>query len=397
MTRAATSRTTPGQQPPRSRRRTSASKAPRPGRAKAAGRAGRRRFAIPIAVAVGLALAAVALVMIWGVRAPGLEVRTLELELAEDVKARSAGARLAELGLVENATLFELYVSVARPSAVLKSGPHLLELPLSPRDLVRALARLPTRPTESITVPEGWNHVQIAQRLAERGVCGAGAFVSAARDQAALGELGVRAPSADGYLFPATYELHQNEHPRLVVARMARAARRRYTELFQRHRDAVQRYDKEFGWGELELLTLASMLEKEAAAAEERSTIAGVFLNRLTDPAFKPRRMLQSDPTAAYGCVIEPERAPSCEAFDGQVRPRMLRDARNRFNTYQHPGLPPAPIGNPGIASLEAVLTPTRTDYLFFVSAGGGRHTFSRTFDEHTRAVERLRTQRRPR
>lgn len=395
MTRAVTTKSARAPTPPRPQRRTA--KRAKPRRTTGAAVRRRRRVAIVVAGVVSLVLGAVAAVMIWGVRRPELEARTLELELPEDLSARTAGARLAELGLVTDSGLFELYVSIARPSAVLKHGPHLLELPLSPRDLVRTLARLSTRPIESVTIPEGFNHVQIAERLAERGVCGVGAFVRAARDPAVLHELGIRGPTADGYLFPAKYELHHNEDPRLVIARMTREARRRHAELFGRHRDATERYQHEFGWGAAEIVTFASILEKEASLAEERSMIAGVFLNRLTDPDFKPRRMLQSDPTAAYGCLVEPARAPSCASFDGRIRPAMLRDANNRFNTYQHAGLPPAPIGNPGIASLEAVLAPARTDYLFFVSAGGGRHTFSRTFDEHSHAVDRLRSDRRGR
>ena len=110
-------------------------------------------------------------------------------------------------------------------------------------------------------------------------------------------------------------------------------------------------------------------------------------MNRLSDPTFRPAKTLQSDPTAAYGCLVESARAPSCGAATGGVTPGMLRDSANRYNTYRHAGLPPGPIGNPGERALRAVLAPAKTDYLFFVAKGGGKHRFSRTFEEHREAL----------
>jgi len=138
------------------------------------------------------------------------------------------------------------------------------------------------------------------------------------------------------------------------------------------------------------VLTLASMIEKEARASDERPLIASVFFNRLRDPEFRPARMLQSDPTASYGCVVAGEEIPSCAGFHGNVTPALLRDASNPYNTYRHAGLPPGPIANPGEASISAVLAPAESDFLYFVAKGQGtgRHTFSRTFAEHREALE---------
>jgi UPF0755 protein len=108
----------------------------------------------------------------------------------------------------------------------------------------------------------------------------------------------------------------------------------------------------------------------------------------LHDPEFRPARMLQSDPTASYGCIVGAAEIPSCAGFHGSVTPALLRDAANPYNTYRHAGLPPGPIANPGEASIEAVLAPAQTDYLYFVAKGGGRHAFSRTFAEHREALE---------
>lgn len=136
---------------------------------------------------------------------------------------------------------------------------------------------------------------------------------------------------------------------------------------------------------------LASIIEKEAAVDEDRPLIASVFINRLMDPEFKTHR-LQSDPTSSYGCVAWPGEAPSCSDFAGKPTPAMNRDPKNRYSTYTHAGLPPGPISNPGTKSLEAALAPPTTRYLYFVATGGGRHTFSETFDAHNDAIQRGRT-----
>ena len=98
--------------------------------------------------------------------------------------------------------------------------------------------------------------------------------------------------------------------------------------------------------------------------------------------------MLQSDPTASYGCLVLGSQIPSCAGFHGTVTPSLLRDPANPYNTYRHAGLPPGPIANPGLAAIEAVLVPSQSDFLYFVAKGGGRHSFSRTFAEHREALE---------
>jgi UPF0755 protein len=144
-----------------------------------------------------------------------------------------------------------------------------------------------------------------------------------------------------------------------------------------------------------DVLILASIVEKEARVPEERPVIAGVFLNRLRSETFLPRRRLQADPTAAYGCLADPTCAPSCAGWNGRsITRRMLQDPANPYNTYRREGLPPGPIANPGLPSIRAVLEPERHDYLYFVVKGGGRHHFSETIEEHDRAVARYRRSR---
>jgi UPF0755 protein len=126
----------------------------------------------------------------------------------------------------------------------------------------------------------------------------------------------------------------------------------------------------EHGLSTHDVLTLASIIEREAAKADEKPLIASVFLNRLLDPTFRPLHMLQSDPTAMYGCLVQQPPPSSCTP--GRPTPAMLRDSQNLSNTYRHAGLPPGPISSPGEAAVRAVLTPSKSDYLYFVAAGGG-------------------------
>ena len=293
-------------------------------------------------------------------------------------------------GLLQSPLLFAWYARVLHPSASVRAGDHVLNDALSPKQLARRLLNDGSRPSVRVNLPEGFTVAQIAKRLEEAEVCGARAFEQSAADPGLLRGLGVQANSAEGHLFPASYDWRVDSDAGSVVQSLVREMDKRLARIQSRHPGALERLQQELGFGVSEVLMLASMIEKEAARPEERPLIASVFFNRLRDPHFSPPRMLQSDPTAAYGCLVAPHDAPSCADFRGRVTPAMLRDPLNRYNTYRHPGLPPGPIANPGEGAIEAVLAPARTDYLFFVRTGPGRHAFSRTFEEHSRGVRAL-------
>ena len=199
-------------------------------------------------------------------------------------------------------------------------------------------------------------------------------------------ELGIAASSAEGYLFPATYELLSDSTPSAVVSVLVGKAQERLRKLQGELSAQFARRLSEHGMSAHDVVVLASVIEKEAAREDEKPLIASVFLNRLIDPTFRPLRMLQSDPTASFGCLVQEPMPASCSP--GRPTPAMLRDASNLYNTYRHPGLPPGPISSPGEAAIRAVLAPAKTDYLYFVAQGGGRHRFSRTFSEHRGAIE---------
>jgi UPF0755 protein len=341
----------------------------------AAGRAG-----IPLLVAC-------ASLWTWAVLpGPGSGNR-VEIDWPATASASQAGELLAARGLLRSPRLFALYVRLVRPSLDFQPGPHLLNDAGSPREIVRRLARLPTRPVARATLPEGYNLFQVGERLEQLEVCARTAFLAAARDASLRRELGVRGESVEGFLFPATYELAVDSAPSQVIRAMVRTLRRRLERLM-RSMGALARLRSERGWHEHEIVTLASIVEKEARQPDEGRTIASVYYNRLDDPEFRPQKMLMADPTAGYGCLLAPTRAPSCAAYAGRITPQMLRDAQNLYNTYKHPGLPPGPIANPEKMRSRRCWH-RKTRYLFFVSNGRGRHRFSRTLDEHNQAIER--------
>jgi UPF0755 protein len=193
--------------------------------------------------------------------------------------------------------------------------------------------------------------------------------------------------SAEGFLFPATYELAADSDPADVVRRMKAEFDKRYIALDQKHPSGIIDLSSSLGWSMREIVNLASIVEKEAAVDEERPIIAGVFLNRLRDPNFK-KHILQSDPTAGYGCLVLRDKLASCAGYAGRITHDINADPDNPYSTYTHEKLPPGPICNPGAKSLEAVMSPAATRYLYFVARGEGRHTFSETFENHAAAVK---------
>jgi UPF0755 protein len=317
-------------------------------------------------------------------RGPGTGQRIV-LDVPASMSASDLADALVERGVLRRAFPFSLYFRLFTRG--IAPGRHVLRDDLGPRALAQRLSRSPSRTTRKVTIPEGWNFRQISARLGELEVCDPESFEAAVFDPALRSELGILGPSVEGYLFPATYELSVDTEPQALVRQLAGETRKRLAKLAAENPGAIASLAEKDGFGEHEIVTLASIIERESGNGQEDAVIASVFFNRLRDPDFRPARSLQSDPTAAYGCLVVPDRAPSCASFRGQVLPAMLRDAANPYNTYRHPGLPPGPISNPGESALRAVLAPDKSDYLYFVAAGGGRHRFSRTFDEHRQAV----------
>jgi UPF0755 protein len=222
-----------------------------------------------------------------------------------------------------------------------------------------------------ITIPEGLTMVQIADLIGQHGVADRAEFFRLTQDRAFIASLGIKAASLEGYLYPDTYKFPRSVKPREVIVAMVE------------HLKGVLGPDlraraQELNMTEHEVLTLASVIEKETGAGGERPEISAVFHNRL-----KKHIPLQSDPTVIYGL-------PN---FDGNIHKKDL-SSPSPYNTYRVPGLPPGPIANPGLQAIKAALYPASSRALYFVSRNDGTHQFSATLTEHNEAVEKY--QKRP-
>ena len=355
----------------------------------------KRRFGDAVFLALG-ALVAAALTYLFVVypsgSGPGAG-KVVEIVIRDGEATSATLDKLEAGGLLASPRVFSLWVRLTGPK--LAAGRHLLTDDAGPLELVRRLERLGTASRAKVTIPEGFNRFDIAKRLRANNVTFDDAFVEASQDRELLKELGIEADSAEGYLFPATYELPRDSDAKDVVRRLKAEFDRRFAQLEQNHRMGRLTLESTFGWGRREILTIASMVEKEAVTDEERPIIASVFMNRLRDPSFK-KKVLQCDPTAGYGCLVMRDKIPACANYTGKITHAVNHDPANVYSTYVREGLPPGPIANPGMKSLQAVLAPAQTKYLYFVSRDGRRHTFSETLEEHNNAVRELRDRKNP-
>lgn len=296
---------------------------------------------------------------------------------------------LVEHGVIaeDESGYFKLYVLQEGAARKTTAGLHRFRGDMTPAEILEELQRKQKVVELSVTIPEGRNILQVAQILAEAGLGDAAELEAAMRDPALLKELDIPGPTAEGYLFPDTYKFRQGATPKQVITRLVRRHREVYAELRRRYGAAARELHEDLGWDDHQIVILASIVEKETAAVEERPLIAGVFLNRLRFPAFEPK-LLQTDPTIIYGCTVPLDKSEACQQFEGRIRRIHLRDQDNAYSTYAHEGLPPGPISNPGREALEAVLAPTKSRYLYFVSRNDGTHEFSKTVAEHEKWVD---------
>jgi UPF0755 protein len=275
--------------------------------------------------------------------------------------------QLADAGVVRSPWLFIL-TRAFKPSAKLQAGEYRFAEAASVRDVFARLARGDIYYFD-FTAPEGSNMFDLARLAQAQGVSTAEEFLRAASDASFIRDLSPQAKTLEGFLFPSTYRLTHSTTATDLCQMMTREFRRQWARVA----DTSARTDVNTA------VTLASMVEKETGAAEERTLVAGVFVNRLK----KPMR-LECDPTTIYAALLE-------NRYRGVLH-RSDLESRNPYNTYQNDGLPPGPIANPGAAALQAGVHPAETDYLFFVAKpGGGGHVFSATLAAHQKAVESYR------
>ncbi len=289
------------------------------------------------------------------------------VEIAPGTGSRAIGKALVDAGVVRDEWTFRLAVFLTGTQRELKAGEYRFTTPASAKDVARQLARgdVFLRP---ITFPEGLSLKEMASIYQSRGLGQAAAFLEAAKDTSAVKALDPQARDLEGYLFPDTYNVPRKMSADALVRQMVHAFLRIYGETIQK--------DVEARGGTLrEVVTLASIVEKEAAKRDERPVVAAVYQNRL-----RIGMGLQCDPTVIYAL----EKAGR---YSGNLTKADLK-FDSPYNTYKYAGLPPGPIASPGRASLEAAARPASVDYLYFVSRNDGTHVFATTLAEHNRNVK---------
>jgi UPF0755 protein len=283
---------------------------------------------------------------------------------------RVAADSLRRAGVVSSARLFRIYASLGGHDRRIRAGTYLMSRSMSWGEVLSALTE-GTGLIHTVTIPEGYAIADIVPLLARSLGVAAESVEVATRDTAMRRRLDVPTPTLEGYLFPDTYTFPDGTTGRAAVETMVRRFEQIWDPAWNARLQALAlpRHD---------VITLASIVEKEARLAPERPVIAAVYLNRL-----RAGMRLQADPTVQY-------------ALGAHVSRLMYKDlvVESPYNTYKYAGLPPGPIASPGRASIVAALTPATVPYRFFVAHPDGHHEFHVDFASHSRAVAAVRRER---
>lgn len=302
---------------------------------------------------------------------PAVQAGPLIVEIPAHEGALGIAARLAEADVVHSRVAFLALTAGRGRIRQLKAGEYEIPRGATTLDVVDLLVSGRVR-QHVVLHPEGASIAELARVLENERLGRAEDIIRAASDEGLRRKLDVSGPSLEGYLFPDTYQLVRGLSPEDILGRMVQRLRSRLTpELIARARER--------GLDVHQLLTLASIIEREAVDPEERRLISAVFWNRL-----RRDMPLQADPTVQYAVAKERQ---------ALTRADLATD--HPYNTYTRRGLPPGPIASPGLAAIEAAVDPAPVDYLYFVARDDRRHTFSTTVAEHNRAVLRYRLMRR--
>lgn len=284
---------------------------------------------------------------------------------------RLAADSLEAAGVIGSAKLFSVYAKVTGRDRSIKAGTYILDRRASWDDVVNALVA-GKGIVLTLTIPEGWDVKTIVPAISRVMKVPEAELETAVRDTALLRRLNVPTPTLEGYLFPETYLLPESSDALPIVRRLVAEFERRWKPEWNAQLEKL-------GMTRHQVMTLASIVEKEARVATERPTISAVYHNRL-----KIGMMLQADPTVLY----------ALGRHENRVLYRHL-EVKSPYNTYRNVGLPPGPIASPGLASIEAALFPADVPYLYFVAHPDGHHEFRTTVREHNEAVRQMRLLRR--
>jgi UPF0755 protein len=276
---------------------------------------------------------------------------------------------LSRQNLIRSASAFQAIALIQDKQKLIMVGEYNVSPSMLPADILKRITSGKTV-LHPVTIPEGYRITEIADLLVKQNLADKENFLQQTKNMKLV--TGVSADSLEGYLFPETYHFGKFTAEATIVKKMVETFKERALkqEFLKRAR--------EMGFSYHEIITLASLIEKETGKDSERKQISSVFHNRL-----KKNMRLQTDPTVIY----------AIENFDGNIRKRDLR-IDSPYNTYRYKGLPPGPIASPGLKSIVAALYPAKTANLYFVSRQDGSHHFSKTLNEHNRAVQKYQLRR---
>jgi UPF0755 protein len=303
---------------------------------------------------------------IWAALMPVTPAETTFVLLRPGWSTRHIAQALQRQGVIRSSAAF-LVLQYAEGAKTLKAGEYKFEEPASALDVWRRLVRGDVY-ARTVVVPEGYNIYDIAAAVEQAGLGSADEFIAVAKgDTVLVRELDPDAKTLEGYLFPDTYQFTRIDSVTDIAAAMVRRFRQEAQKIGLLGNPNMHR-----------IVTMASIVEKETAAPEERPLVAGVYYNRL-----EKNMLLAADPTVIYAALL-------VGRYRGTIYQSDLQ-FDSPYNTYKYPGLPPGPIANPGVASLEAALHPAQSDFLYFVSDNNGHHRFARSPAEHERNVASYR------
>lgn len=315
---------------------------------------------------LSLLFVALAAAAVWWANAPiALREATVDFRITPKSSLRSAAAQMQEAGVGINADLLALLARWQGGATGIKAGSYSVKRGITPNQLLTKLVRGEVTQGEVLLV-EGWTFRQWRARLDQH--------PDLKHETLGLSEaeianrLGIDGGKLEGWLLPDTYLFDKQSSDIELLARAHRAMKNKL-DLAWNERAPGLPYKTPY-----EVLIMASIVEKETGRSDDRAQVAGVFVNRL-----RKGMLLQTDPTVIYGLG---------ETFDGNLRKRDLQ-TDTPYNTYARSGLPPTPIAMPGLASIQAALHPSANDMLYFVARGDGSSHFSRTLDEHNKAVSK--------
>ena len=285
----------------------------------------------------------------------------------------SINARLKRQNLISDSKVFHRYSQINGLMRRFQAGRYQIRSQSNMLDILDTFVK-GNSITVSVTIPEGKNIYEIAEILERQAVTSKKEFLKMAKSLSFTRSLGIQGNTLEGYLYPETYRFSPQSDAESVIRSMV--------SIFKRRTKSIDFSRAPLNLTLHQVVILASIVEKETGASQERATIAGVFINRLRN-----KMRLQSDPTTIYGIF---------ENFTGNLKKKHLLE-KTPYNTYKINGLPIGPISNPGAESIRAVLSPEKHDYLYFVSRNDGIHIFSKSYREHLNAVNKYQKDRRMR